>query len=83
MPHKRIVVAFFTDVVSSLPKTQGNRDIWDNLSSHKTQRVTNFRNAPHNVRLHFTPSYLSWLNNKHESRSKGYRDVVARGSSLP
>jgi transposase len=36
--------------------------IVDNLSAHKTQKVRTFLVAHPNVRLHYTPTYSSWLN---------------------
>jgi transposase len=53
--------------------------IFDNVSSHKTQRVADFLNAHRNVRLHFTPSYSLWLNQLDNWFSRTQRDVIARG----
>ncbi len=53
--------------------------ICDNVSSHKTQRVTDFLNAHRNVRLHFTPTYSSWLNQLENWFSRIQRGVIARG----
>jgi transposase len=36
--------------------------ILDNLATHKTQAVRTFLIAHPSVRLHFTPTYESWLN---------------------
>ncbi|MFL6446733.1 MAG: transposase [Bryobacteraceae bacterium] len=36
--------------------------ILDDLSAHKTAKVTQFLDRNPNVKLHFTPTYSSWLN---------------------
>ena len=53
--------------------------ILDNLSAHKTKTVTAFLDEHPNVRLHFTPTYSSWLNQVELWFSKVQRDVLARG----
>ena len=53
--------------------------IADNLSAHKTPRVTEFLQAYTNVHLHFTPTYSSWLNQVELWFAKIERDVIARG----
>ena len=53
--------------------------IADNLSAHKTNRVTEFLQAYANVHLHFTPTYSSWLNQVELWFAKIERDVIARG----
>jgi len=53
--------------------------VLDNLSTHKTQAVRTFLLAHPNVRLHFTPTYSSWLNQVELWFSKIERDVLARG----
>ena len=72
-------VAFLTDVVASQPKRREIHVICDNVSSHKTQRVVDFLAAHRNVRLHFTPTYSSWLNQVENWFSRIQRDVIARG----
>jgi len=49
------------------------------LSTHKTQAVRTFLLEHPNVRLHFTPTYSSWLNQVELWFSKIERDVLARG----
>ena len=51
----------------------------DNLSAHKTQAVEQFRAQHPKVRLHFTPTYSSWLNQVEIWFAKIERDVIARG----
>ena len=53
--------------------------IADNLSAHKTTRVKEFLHLHPNVKLHFTPTYSSWLNQVELWLSKIERDVIARG----
>jgi transposase len=43
------------------------------------ERVANFLDAHRNVRLHFTPTYSSWLNQQENGFSRIHRDVIARG----
>ena len=53
--------------------------IVDNLSAHKTSLVRDFLAANPRVRIHFTPTYSSWLNQIEIWFSKIQRDVIARG----
>src|SRR5437588_11765757 len=53
--------------------------ILDNLSAHKTQKVTSFLQKHPNVKLHFTPTYSSWLNQVEIWFSRIERDLLARG----
>ena len=59
--------------------------IADNLSVHKTTRVTEFLQTHSTVHLHFTPTYSSWLNQVELWFAKIERDVIARGvfTSVP
>lgn len=51
----------------------------DNLSAHKTQAVEQFLADHPKVRLHFTRTYSSWLNQVEIWFAKIERDVIARG----
>ena len=53
--------------------------IADNLSAHKTKRVADFIEANPKVRMHYTPTYSSWLNQVEIWFSKIQRDVIDRG----
>jgi transposase len=53
--------------------------VLDNLSAHKTQAVAEFLEANPKVRIHFTPTYSSWLNQVEIWFGKIERDVIARG----
>src|SRR5918993_657291 len=72
-------VDFLEDIVASQPKRREIHVIADNLSTHKTQAVRTFLLEHPNVRLHFTPTYSSWLNQVELWFSKIERDLLARG----
>ncbi len=72
-------VAFLGEVVATQPRAREVHVILDNLSTHKTQRVQDFLAHHPNVRLHFTPTYSSWLNQVENWFAKITRDVIARG----
>lgn len=72
-------VDFLTDVVACAPRAKEIHVILDNLSTHKTQAVRTFLVQHPKVRLHFTPTYSSWLNQIELWFSKIERDLLARG----
>ena len=72
-------VAFLTQLASGQPKRRELHVIVDNLSAHKTEKVELFLRAHPRVKLHFTPTYSSWLNQVELWFSKIERDVIARG----
>ena len=72
-------VAFLSDVVAHQPADKEIHIIADNLSAHKTARVQDFLKAHANVKMHFTPTYSSWLNQVELWFGKIERDVIARG----
>src|ERR687897_3434041 len=72
-------VAFLQSVVDLQPHRRAIHIIVDNLSAHKTQKVRTFLAAHPTVRLHYTPTYSSWLNQVELWFSKIERDVIARG----
>jgi len=72
-------VAFLGAIVATQPKGKEIHVILDNLSAHKTQRVQQFLADHSNVRLHYTPTYSSWLNQVEIWFSKIERQVIARG----
>ncbi len=72
-------VAFLSDLVARQPKGREIHIIVDNLSAHKTQRVQEFLAAHPTVKIHYTPTYASWLNQVENWFSKIERDVIARG----
>jgi transposase len=72
-------VEFLSDVVAATPRRRDIHVILDNLATHKTQAVRTFLIAHPRVRLHFTPTYSSWLNQVELWFSKIERDLLARG----
>src|SRR5438105_1177435 len=72
-------VAFLESVVATQSRRREIHIIVDNLSAHKTQQVRTFLVAHPTVRLHYTPTYSSWLNQVELWFSKIERDVIARG----
>ena len=72
-------VAFLGEIVASQPPGKEIHVIIDNLSTHKTKKVQAFLEAHPNMRIHFTPTYSSWLNQVEIWFSKIERDVIARG----
>lgn len=72
-------VAFLTELVAGQSHGREIHVIADNLSAHKTERVELFLAEHPQVKVHFTPTYSSWLNQVECWFSKIERDVIARG----
>ena len=72
-------VAFLEQIVHSQPASREIHIIADNLSAHKTAKVTAFLNAHPQVQMHYTPTYSSWLNQVELWFAKVKRDLLARG----
>lgn len=72
-------VAFLKGVVATQPAEREVHVILDNFSAHKTDLVKDFLKENPKVRLHFTPTYSSWLNQVESWFSKLQRDVIDRG----
>jgi transposase len=72
-------VGFLDQVVGGCKPKQEIHVILDNLSAHKTARVQAFLDEHPNVRLHFTPTYSSWLNQVEIWFGRIEREVIARG----
>lgn len=75
----REFVAFLEQLVASHKRKHEIHVILDNLSAHKTARVQEFLAANPKVKLHFTPTYSSWLNKVELWFSKIERDLIHRG----
>jgi transposase len=71
-------VAFLAELVSGQPRQREMHVIVDNLSAHKTERGQLFLQEHPQVKLPFTPTYSSWLNQVELGFSKNGRDVIAR-----
>jgi transposase len=72
-------VDFLGKIVDSQAPGKEIHIIADNLSAHKTKVVDQFLREHPKVKLHFTPTYSSWLNQVEIWFSKIERDVIARG----
>ena len=72
-------VDFLLQVVAQCSPQQEIHIIVDNLSAHKTKKVAEFLDAHPEVKLHFTPTYSSWLNQVEIWFARIERDVIARG----
>lgn len=72
-------VAFLEQIVHSQPASREIHIIADNLSAHKTAKVTAFLDAHPQVQMHYTPTYSSWLNQVELWFAKVKRDLLARG----
>lgn len=72
-------VDFLGQVIGLCPPEQEIHIIVDNLSAHKTKQVSEFLESHPGVRLHFTPTYSSWLNQVEIWFARIEREVIARG----
>ena len=72
-------VDFLAQIVDSQPARRQIHVIADNLSAHKTKKVFEFLETNRAVRIHYTPTYSSWLNQVEIWFSKIQRDVISRG----
>src|ERR1700730_5871523 len=72
-------VGFLHDVLRLCKPQREIHIICDNLSAHKTKAVCDFLARHPKVRIHYTPTYSSWLNQVEIWFSKIQRDLIARG----
>jgi transposase len=72
-------IGFLTDIVKKTPSAKQIHIVLDNLSAHKTRAVGEFLEDHPRVKLHFTPTYSSWLNQVEIWFSKIQREVITRG----
>ena len=72
-------VDFLGQVVGLCSPQQEIHIILDNLSAHKTKKVTAFLEEHPEVKLHFTPTYSSWLNQVEIWFARVEREVISRG----
>lgn len=72
-------VDFLQQVVGLCRPNQEIHIIVDNLSAHKTKQVQAFLESHPEVKLHFTPTYSSWLNQVEIWFARIEREVIARG----
>src|SRR6202045_1768871 len=72
-------VDFLAQIVASQPAGGEIHVIPDHVGAHKTERVFDFLEANPTVRIHYTPTYSSWLNQVEIWFSKIQRAVISRG----
>ncbi len=72
-------VGFLRQIQEQCAPGQEIHIILDNLSAHKTQKVAAFLSEHSHVKLHFTPTYSSWLNQVELWFARLEREVIARG----
>jgi transposase len=72
-------VEFLGQILASQPSGRQIHIIADNLSAHKIKQVSAFLEANPNLRIHYTPTYSSWLNQVENWFSKIQRQVISRG----
>jgi transposase len=72
-------VKFLTGLMRRAPWAREIHVILDNLSAHKTLAVEAFLENYPKVKLHFTPTYSSWLNQVEICFAKIQRQVIDRG----
>ena len=72
-------VAFLKTLVAANRHKRQIHVILDNLSAHKAPIVKDFLRENRKVKLHFTPTYSSWLNQVELWFSKIERDLIHRG----
>jgi len=73
------LVSFLKELLATQPRGREIHVILDNLSAHKSAKVRGFLDATPRIKLHFTPTYSSWLNQVEIWFAKIERDVIARG----
>src|SRR5260221_3566549 len=71
-------VDFLGQIVAIQPEGREIHIVADNSSAHKTKHVFEFLQANPTVRVHYTPTYSSWLNQFEIWFSKIQRDVISR-----
>jgi transposase len=75
----REFVDFLAQIVMSQPVGREFRVLVTNSSAYKTKRVFEFLEENPSVRIHYAPTYSSWVNQVEMWFSKIHRDVVSRG----
>jgi transposase len=75
----REFVDFLAQIVMSQPVGREFRVLVTNSSAYKTKKVFEFLEDNPSVRIHYAPTYSSWVNQVEMWFSKIHRDVVSRG----
>jgi transposase len=68
--------SLLAQIVESQPAGSQIHVIADNLSAHKTKKVFEFWETNRTIRIHYTPTYSSWLNQVEIWFSKIQRGVI-------
>ena len=74
----REFIAFLRGLANRLNWAQEIHVVLDSLSVHKSKEVAQFLADHPHLKLHFTPSYSSWLNQVELWLAKVEYDVIAR-----
>ena len=75
----REFVDFLAQIVMSQPVGREFRVLVTNSSAYKTKRAFEFLDDNPSVRIHYAPTYSSWVSQVEMWFSKIHRDVVSRG----
>ena len=70
---------FLNEVVGLCAPQQEIHIIADDVSAHKTKKVAAFLDENPHLKLRFTPTYSSWLNQVEIWFARIERNVIARG----
>ena len=73
------IVDFLAQIVVSQPAGHELHVIADNLRADKAKKVFEFLEANPTVRIHYAPTYSSWINQVKIWFSKIQRDNISRG----
>jgi len=69
-------VSFLREVIATQPEEREVHIILDKFATHKTELVKDLLKTHVKVKLHFTPTYSSWLNQVESWFSKLQRDII-------
>jgi transposase len=78
----REFVDFLAQIVMSQPVGREFRVLVTNSSAYKTKRTFEFLEDNPSVRIHYAPTYSSWVSQVEMWLSKIHRDVVSRGAFI-
>jgi transposase len=78
----REFVDFLAQIVMSQPVGREFRVLVTNSSAYKTKRAFEFLDDNPSVRIHYAPTYSSWVSQVEMWFSKIHRDVVSRGAFI-
>jgi len=76
-------VDFLAQIVVSQPAGHDLHVIAENLRADKTKKAFEFLEANPSIRIHYAPTYSSWINQLKIWFSKIQRDIMSRGVFTP